>query len=81
MAVSPRQILGDQLKRAEAVGASVMMGSGVLEFFLGRPIVYVSRSPENGFRAPRTAGWYNLDYHILQTSKDEPIIRRIPQSR
>ncbi|MBK7164914.1 MAG: glutamine synthetase [Candidatus Microthrix sp.] len=74
VAVSPRQILKDQLKRAEAAGFSVMMGSE-LEFFLS-PDTY-EQVAENGFRAPRTAGWYNLDYHILQTSKDEPIIRRI----
>lgn len=74
VSVSPRQILKDQLKRAEAAGFSVKMGSE-LEFFLS-PDTY-EQVAENHFRAPRTEGWYNLDYHILQTSKDEPIIRRI----
>ena len=49
--------------------------SSELEFFLS-PDTY-EQVAENHFRAPRTEGWYNLDYHILQTSKDEPIIRRI----
>jgi glutamine synthetase len=74
VSVSPRQILRDQLKRAEAAGFSVKMGSE-LEFFLS-PDTY-EQLAEAGFRPPRTRGWYNLDYHILQTSKDEPIIRRI----
>jgi glutamine synthetase len=72
--VSPRQILKRQLERAAALGFTVKMGAE-LEFFLFK----------ESFEDAATKGYANLtpdsntiqDYHILQTTKDEHIIRAI----
>jgi glutamine synthetase len=72
--VSPRQILKRQLERAAAMGFTVKMGAE-LEFFLFK----------ESFEDAATKGYANLtpdsntiqDYHILQTTKDEHIIRAI----
>ena len=72
--VSPRQILKRQLERAAALGYVVKMGAE-LEFFLFK----------ESFEDAAAKGYANLtpdsntiqDYHILQTTKDEHIIRAI----
>ena len=74
ISVSPRQILKRQLERAAAMGFTVKMGAE-LEFFLFR----------ESFESAAAKGYANLtpdsntiqDYHILQTTKDEHIIRAI----
>ncbi len=72
--VSPRRVLQRQLERAAALGLSVMAGTE-LEFFLFRESYeeasakgYTNLTPQND---------YILDYHILQTTKDEYLIRQI----
>jgi glutamine synthetase len=74
VAVTPRQILKEQINRARAKGYAVKFGSE-LEFFLfkdsfddARARVYRDMSPH---------AHYIEDYHILQTTKDEWIIRQI----
>ena len=72
--VSPRQILKRQLERAAAKEYTIKAGAE-LEFFLF----------QESFDAAAKKGYQNLtpdshtiqDYHILQTSKDEHIIRAI----
>ena len=68
----PRGILKAQLARLQSMGLTAFMASE-LEFYLF----------EEGFRAARdkryrdmtTAGYYIEDYHIFQTSKEEPVMR------
>ena len=72
--VSPRQVLKRQLERAAKLGYSVKCGAE-LEFFLFK----------ESYESAATKGYRDLtpdsntiqDYHILQTTKDEHIIRAI----
>ena len=72
--VSPRQILKRQLERAAKLGYAVKCGAE-LEFFLFK----------ESFESAAAKGYRDLtpdsntiqDYHILQTTKDEHIIRAI----
>ena len=71
---APREMLKRQIARAEALGLTPMMATE-LEFFL-----YQGTHDEiaaNGFRDMRTWSNYNEDYHIFQTSKEEPVMRPI----
>ncbi len=68
---SPRAVLRRQIRRAEAMGLTPMMATE-LEFFLF----------EGSYDDNRKAGWpmtpisgYNEDYHILQTTKEEMVMR------
>jgi glutamine synthetase len=71
---APRSVLKRQIERARAMGFTVMMGSE-LEFYL---FDETYRSAEQkGFRNLVTAGSYIEDYHILQTTKEEEVIRAI----
>ena len=71
---SPRAVLKHQIKRLQAHGMSAMMATE-LEFFLFKGSLediqarhYMNLEPISG---------YNEDYHILQTTKEEPIMRRL----
>lgn len=72
--VSPRQVLKRQLERAAKLGFTVKAGAE-LEFFLFR----------DSFEGAAAKGYRDLapdsntiqDYHILQTTKDEHLIRAI----
>jgi glutamine synthetase len=75
--VSPRQILKRQIERAAAKGVTVKCGSE-LEFFLFKDSYDDARS--RGYRDLRPHADYIEDYHILQTTKDEWIIRQIRNS-
>jgi glutamine synthetase len=74
VAVSPRQILKRQIARAKEMGLSFGAATE-LEFYLFK----------DGFDDANARGYQNLtphspyiqDYHILQTTKDEWIIRQI----
>ena len=71
---SPRAILRRQIERARDAGFVPMMGSE-LEFYL-----FVETHDElsrRDFDQPRPSSEYITDYHILQTSRDEPVIREI----
>ena len=71
---SPRAILKRQIERAAAAGYSAKMGSE-LEFYLFDE-TYESAA-ERDYGDLKTSGRYIEDYHILQTTKDEPFIRAI----
>jgi glutamine synthetase len=72
--VAPRQILKRQIERARAAGYTVKAGSE-LEFFLFRDSY--EEAAEKGYRDLLPHSPYIEDYHILQTTKDEYLIRQI----
>jgi glutamine synthetase len=72
--VSPRQVLRRQVERAAHRGFTMMMGSE-LEFFLFKDSY--EEAWAKGFRGLTPHAPYVEDYHILQTTKDEYLIRRI----
>lgn len=72
--VAPRQILRRQLRRAAERNLAVKCGTE-LEFFLYKDTY--DELAARGYANPTTSSSYNLDYHILQTTKDEPVIREI----
>ena len=71
---SPRAILKKQLGRLEALGLTAYMASE-LEFFLFDDS-YES-AHRKGYRDLKTAGHYIEDYHILQTTKEEGVMRAL----
>lgn len=74
IAVSPRQILKAQVQRAQAMGFDPMCGSE-LEFFLFKDSYEQAREKVYRGLVPHS-DWIE-DYHILQTSRDEYLIRQI----
>ena len=74
IAVAPRTILKRQLERAKAAGYTVKTGSE-LEFYLFKDSF--EEAADKGYRGMVPHSSYIMDYHILQTSKDEYIIRAI----
>ncbi|MEJ6393002.1 glutamine synthetase family protein [Gymnodinialimonas sp. 2305UL16-5] len=71
---APREVLKRQIARAEAMGLSPIMATE-LEFFLFHGTH--DQIADNGFRDMRPISHYNEDYHIFQTSKEEPVMRPI----
>ena len=71
---SPRQVLRTQLERARAHGYDVMVGSE-LEFYLLRESY--EEAHRKGYRDLTPSVPYILDYHILATTYDEPLLRQI----
>ena len=71
---SPRAILKKQIKRLEALGFEAKMATE-LEFFLFEKSFDEIR--KEGFRDLVPISGYNEDYHILQTTKEEGIMRPI----
>jgi glutamine synthetase len=72
--VSPRQILKDQIARAADKGYVVKTGSE-LEFYLFKD--GFDELADRGYRDARPTSSYIMDYHMLQTTKDEWILRQI----
>ena len=72
--VSPRQILKRQLARAAKLGFTVKCGAE-LEFFLFKESYEVAAA--KGYRDLTPDSNTIQDYHILQTTKDEHLIRAI----
>jgi glutamine synthetase len=72
--VAPRQILKAQVKRAADLGYTVNMGAE-LEFYLFRDSYEEAAS--KGYRDLVPHSNVNEDYHILQTTRDEYLIRQI----
>jgi glutamine synthetase len=72
--VAPRQILKRQIERAQAAGFVSKMGSE-LEFYLFRDSF--EDLAERSYREARPSSSYIMDYHMLQTTKDDWIIRQI----
>ena len=71
---SPRQVLKTQIQRLEPFGLTAMMATE-LEFFLFKKSLDEMRS--DVYRNLETLGPYNEDYHILQTTKEEHVMRPI----
>ena len=69
---APREMLKTQIARLAALGLTPMMATE-LEFFIFRKPLDQLRS--EGYRDLETLGPYNEDYHILQTSKEEHVMR------
>ena len=74
VAVSPREILKTQIQRAHDAGFSLKMASE-LEFYLFRES-YESAAAKNWFKLEHF-GSYIEDYHILQGTREEPIVGEI----
>jgi len=71
---SPRQVLRAQVERAASLGFSVMVGSE-LEFYLLRESYEEAHAAHYRELTPSVP--YILDYHVLATSFDEPLLRQI----
>ena len=71
---SPRAILKKQLRRLEAMKLKAYVASE-LEFFLFDDSYDTAH--RKGYRNLKTSGYYIEDYHILQTTKDESVMRAI----
>ncbi len=71
---SPRAILKKQIARLEELGFDAMMATE-LEFFLFEQSYDDIRKA--GFRDLQPISGYNEDYHILQTTKEEEVMRPI----
>jgi glutamine synthetase len=74
VAPSPRQVLRAQVERAEALGYTPMVGSE-LEFFLLKETYAEAHAKHYRDLTPSVP--YILDYHILATSFDEPLLRQL----
>jgi glutamine synthetase len=71
---SPRQVLRGQVERARAAGFEPMFGSE-LEFYLLKESYAEAHAKHYRDLTPSVP--YILDYHILATTYDEPLIRQI----
>jgi glutamine synthetase len=71
---SPRQILKAQIARLAALGFSAKMATE-LEFFLFEKSFDEIR--KSGFRDLEPISGYNEDYHILQTTREEHVMRPV----
>jgi len=71
---SPRQVLRAQVERARALGYEPMMGTE-LEFYLLKESYEEAHAKHYRDLTPSVP--YILDYHILATTFDEPLIRQI----
>jgi glutamine synthetase len=71
---SPRAMLRRQVARLAERGMQAMLASE-LEFYLFDESYEAIRAKH--YREPKTAGDYIEDYHILQTSKEEEVMRAI----
>jgi glutamine synthetase len=72
--VSPRRILRSQIERASEMGYQVHIGAE-LEFFLFKE-TYADAAAD-GYRSLTPHADWIEDYHILQTTRDEYLIRQI----
>ncbi|WP_127105294.1 glutamine synthetase family protein [Pararhodobacter zhoushanensis] len=71
---SPRAILKRQIERAKAMGFDAMMATE-LEFYVFENSYDQLR--DKGARDLQPISGYNEDYHIFQTSKEEPLMRAL----
>jgi glutamine synthetase len=71
---SPRAILKKQVDRLKELGFNAMMATE-LEFFIFEKSFDEIR--KSGFRELEPISGYNEDYHILQTTKEEGIMRPV----
>ena len=59
-----------------SAGSTVKFGSELEFFAYDRHFDDLAREQYRTL-AEHTSSWYNLDYHVFQTTKDEPLIRAI----
>jgi glutamine synthetase len=71
---SPRQVLRAQIERAREAGYEPMIGSE-LEFYLLKDTYEEAHARHYRDLTPSVP--YILDYHVLATTYDEPLIRQI----
>ncbi len=71
---SPRGILKQQVERLTERGYTGMFASE-LEFYLFNESY--EDIHEKNYKNPKTAGYYIEDYNILQTTREEPVMRAI----
>jgi len=71
---SPRAILKRQIARLDAMKMKAFFASE-LEFYLFDESY--SDIHARGYRDPKTAGYYIEDYHVFQTTKEEPVMRAV----
>src|SRR5260221_3137708 len=71
---APRDILKRQVERLAALGYTAKVASE-LEFYLFKETFESAR--EKQYHDLRTYGSYIADYHILQTTQEEGILRQI----
>jgi glutamine synthetase len=74
VAHAPRSVLKRQVARLKSLGFDAMMATE-LEFFLFEKSFDDIR--KNGFRDLEPISGYNEDYHILQTTKEEGVMRPV----
>jgi glutamine synthetase len=77
IAPGPRAVLQAQVERARAAGFEPMIGTE-LEFFLFRESY--AQAHAQHYRGLTPSVPYILDYHVLATSYDEPLLREIRNS-
>ncbi|HEY9429415.1 MAG TPA: glutamine synthetase family protein [Gemmatimonadaceae bacterium] len=75
--VTPRTILKRQIARAAELGYTIKTGSE-LEFYLFQDSY--RDAAERGYRDLRPSSPYIMDYHMLQTTRDEWFIRQVRNS-
>jgi glutamine synthetase len=71
---SPRQVLRAQVERARTLGYEPMIGSE-LEFYLFKETFQEAHAKHYRNLTPSVP--YILDYHVLATTYDEPLLRQI----
>ncbi len=71
---SPRAILRRQIARLSERGWTAMMASELEFYVVDQPYDALR---EQHYRDMKLASWYSEDYHIFQTTKEEPLIRAI----
>ena len=71
---SPRQVLNAQVERARSLGYEPMIGSE-LEFYLLKESFEEAHAKHYRDLTPSVP--YILDYHVLATTYDEPLLRQI----
>lgn len=71
---SPRAILKKQVARVDAMKMKAFFASE-LEFYLFDECYADIHA--RGYRDPKTAGYYIEDYHVFQTTKEEPVMRAV----
>ena len=74
VAEAPRSMLARQIERLSELGLTAKIGSE-LEFVLFSENYHAIHS--KGFRDLTPSSDYSIDYHILQPSRDEAVLRRI----
>ena len=74
--IPPRSILKRQIARLKELGFTAKMATE-LEFFLFEKSFDEIR--KEGFRDLEPISGYNEDYHILQTTKEEAVMRPLAQ--